>query len=324
MIIMGKRNKKKPRSNRFGKGLRVIALVGFLILNIIAYNQAYQFTHFSSLETTKTKVEELSFLQKMKLAFVGVRNPKPENTSFPDASFKTVYLQSHEKLEAWLINQDSAKNGVVILFHGYSGSKSGILNYSKEFGKLGFATFLVDFMGSGGSEGKQTTIGFKESRNVKEAFDYVKTQFPDSKIILFGSSMGAVSIMKAMADFDLKPGKLILECPFGEMRITVQKRFEIMQIPSFILADLLLFYGGLQNNFNPYEHNPTEYAKQIETETLLLYGAKDNRVSKAEIDEIYQNLEGKKLFHQFEKLGHENYLRNGKEEWLETVTEFLR
>ena len=178
-------------------------------------------------------------------------------------------------------------------------------------------------MGSGGSEGNQTTIGFKESRDVKEAFNYVESQFPNSEIILFGSSMGAVSIMKAMAEFNLKPEKLILKCPFGEMRTTVQKRFEIMQIPSFILADLLLFYGGLQNDFNPYKHNPTEYAKQIETEVLLLYGAKDNRVSKSEIDEIYQNLNGKKSFHQFEKLGHENYLRNGKEEWLQIVEGFL-
>jgi pimeloyl-ACP methyl ester carboxylesterase len=73
----------------------------------------------------------------------------------------------------------------------------------------------------------------------------------------------------------------------------------------------------------PYKHNPTEYAKQIEAETLLLYGAKDNRVTKSEIDEIYRNLKGKKKFHQFKTLGHENYLKNGKGKWLEIVTGFL-
>jgi pimeloyl-ACP methyl ester carboxylesterase len=248
---MKNRNKTANRKPKAIKWIFLVVFIGFILLNIVTYNHAYHFTHFSSLETKKTKVEQLGFLQKMKLTFVGVKNPKPVNASLPDSPYKTVSLESHEKLEAWFINQDSVKNGIVILFHGYSGSKSGMLNYSKEFEKLGFATFLVDFMGSGGSEGNQTTIGFKESRDVKKAYNYVLSEFPNSKIILFGSSMGAVSIMKAVVDFDLKPDKLILECPFGEMRTTVQKRFEIMQIPSFILADLLLFYGGLQNDFNP-------------------------------------------------------------------------
>lgn len=133
---MGNHNQKKIRNGSFGRGFLILASVGFLLLNIVAYNHAYQFTHFSTLETTKTKIEKLGFLQKMKLAFVGVKNPKPVNSSLPNSPFKTVYLESHEKLQAWMVRQDSAQNGIVILFHGYSGSKSGMLNYSEEFEKL--------------------------------------------------------------------------------------------------------------------------------------------------------------------------------------------
>ena len=62
-------------------------------------------------------------------------------------------------MEVWLIEVDSAK-GVVALFHGYSGSKSGNVEYAEQFNQLGYSTILVDFRGSGGSEGNRTTIGF--------------------------------------------------------------------------------------------------------------------------------------------------------------------
>ena len=66
----------------------------------------------------------------------------------------------------------------------------------------------VDFMGSGGSEGNQTTIGFLEAKQVKTCFDYL-TEKGEKNIFLFGTSMGSVAIMKAISDFDIKPKAII-------------------------------------------------------------------------------------------------------------------
>jgi hypothetical protein len=64
--------------------------------------------------------------------------------------------------------------------------------------------------------------------------------------------------------------------------------------PLFSNAGLLDFWGGIQNGFWAFIHNPTEYAKKVRCPVLLLYGEKDNRVSSGEIDEIFLNLKGKK------------------------------
>jgi len=296
----------------------------FLLANTIIYNHAYQFTHFNPNATKRTnKPEKLTLPQKLKTLFNGITIPRPTNESQPTQAFKTIYLQSHEKIEGWLIENPNPK-GTIIQFHGYSSKKSGILNYSDEFQKLGYNTFLIDFMGSGGSTGNTTTIGYKESKDVKVAYNYIKENYPNQKIILHGSSMGAVAIMKSIHDDNIKPDQIIIECPFGSMRKTTQARFEAMNLPTFILPDWLLLYGGLQNGFNPYKHVPTNYAKKITIPTLLITGAKDARVSQQEINDIYTNLQGQKTLKILEQAQHENYLNRYKKEWLTSVTPFLQ
>lgn len=295
----------------------------FLILNVVAYNHAYKFTHFSENSIPKSgKPEHLSVTEKMKLMFWGISNPKPVNYHKPARSHETIIIQSNEKLEAWLIEPENPK-GVVLLFHGYSGCKSGMLNYAEEFFQMNYRTLLVDFQGSGGSTGNQTTVGFNEKKDVQAAYDYIKKRFPEEEIILFGSSMGAAAILKAVSEDSIEPDKLIVECPFGSMRTTTQKRFEAMGLPTFILPDLLLIYGSIQNGFNAFSHNPTEYAKDINIPTLLLYGAKDPRVTRVETDEIFQNLKGEKSLGIFENAGHENYLWQYSQEWKKEIDAFL-
>jgi len=295
----------------------------FLLLNVISCNHAYKFTHFAEQNTPKSgKPEYLSFTEKLKVIFWGISNPKPFNYHKPARTHETITIQSQEKLEAWLIEPENPK-GTVLLFHGYSGSKSGILNYAEEFYQKGYRSLLVDFQGSGGSTGYQTTIGIEESADVRAAYDYIKNRFPTEKTILFGSSMGAVSILKAVAETDIQPDKLIIECPFGSMRTTTQKRFEAMGLPTILLPDLLMIYGSIQNGFNAYAHNPTQYAKDVDIPTLLLYGAKDPRVTRAETDEIFQNLQGEKSLGIFLNAGHENYLLRYRGEWKEKIDAFL-
>jgi len=305
------------------KRIGYLVLFGFLMLNFVAWNHAYHFTHFGEALSEKTKrPEELSFGAKLHALFFGVNIPKPSNPREPKLPFETIYLQSHEQLETWFIPKKNHK-GIVLLFHGFSAAKASQLAYANQFLKKGYATFLVDFMGSGGSTGNQTTIGFKEGRDVKVAFEYIKERFPEDEIILFGSSMGAASIMKSFTDYNIQPDKIILECPFADMLTTTRNRFNVMGIPSFPFAEILLFYGGMHSGFNAFKHAPSEYAKKISTPTLLLFGAKDDRVNQWEIDTIFENLAGEKKLVIFEASAHEIYLNDNKDEWNEEIDIFL-
>jgi hypothetical protein len=295
----------------------------FILLNVIAFLHAYHFTHFSTAEKTRTKDPgSLSFGEKLNIALTGVSNPRPRNILVPGLAYETIKIKSNRSIECWLIKVSAAK-GTVILFHGYGGSKSSLIDKAEVFLKLGYNTLLVDFMGSGGSEGSQTTIGYKEAKQVKSCCEYL-VQKGESRIILFGTSMGAVAIMKALHETRLPVAGIIIECPFGTMLRTVRNRFSIMGVPSFPMAHLVVLWGGVQNGFNAFDHNPVKYARAITCPTLLLYGDKDLKVTKEETIQIFERLDCPKKLVTFPLAGHENYLIKYSLEWTNAVNTFLQ
>lgn len=299
-----------------------LGLALFVLLNIIAIFHAYKFTHFADSNIEKTQnPNQLSLLSKVKTIAFGVNNPRPENSNWPKQPFETIELISNKKIECWRI-QSSNPKGTVILFHGFGGHKSALLDKSDEFLKLGYNTMLIDFMGSGGSEGNQTTIGFFESEEVKTCYEYLLNK-GEKNIILFGTSMGAVAILKAFHQYNITPSSIILECPYGTMYQTVCARFKSMNIPTFPMAGLLVFWGGIENNFWAFSHNPSQYAKSVTCPTLLLYGELDEKVSKMETNEIFNNLNGLKELKIYPNAGHENYLNKHNKEWVSDIAFFL-
>lgn len=315
-------NPKRTTNRQFLKRILRIVIFVFILMNVIAIFHAYKFTHFSSTATERVNPDKLNVIQKAALLLFGASNPKPKNTTMLAQPYETITLQSNKKLESWYIKSANSK-GTVLLFHGYQGNKSNLIEASDEFVKMGYNTLLVDFMGSGGSEGDQTTIGAKEAEEVTTCFEYIAGK-GEKNIYLYGSSMGAVAIMKAISDDGIAPKGIITGCPFGTMYKTVCARFDIMGVPSFPMAGLLMFWGSAENGFWAFSHNPEEYAKAITCPTLLLWGEKDNRVSRSEIDAIYTNLAGPKTLKTFPQTGHGAYVDTDHDVWVADVQQFLK
>ena len=307
---------------RFYNRLLWTLLLVFACINAVAFFHAYKFTHFdASIATSTQNIAELSLGQKLGILLTGADLPRPVNRAKPHRPFETIRLQSNKEIECWWVPADSAK-GTVVLFHGYGGEKASMLDKADVFRQLGYNTLLADFMGAGGSEGVQTTIGYKEAAQVATCVDYLK-QRGEQHIILFGTSMGAAAILKAMNDRPLEVRALVLECPFGTMLQTVKNRFRILGVPSFPMAHLLVFWGGVQNGFNAFAHNPSDYARRIHLPTLLLYGEKDDRVTTKETAAIFAHLAGPKKLVTYPLAGHENYLTKYRAQWTTDVAQFL-
>ncbi len=310
------RKKKALRNVSWGIGALFVAM------NVVAALHAWKFTHVNADDGARTKnPEDLTTGEKIRTLLTGINNPKPVNVLTPSQPYETITLLSDKKIECWHIKHPQPK-GTVILFHGYLASKSQMLTRADELYSMGYSTLLADFMGCGNSEGTQTTVGYKEAQDVKTCYEYIAGQ-KEHNIILFGTSMGAASIMHAVAEYKLEPAKMIIECPFGSMYQTVCNRFTSMGVPSFPLASLLVFYGGLENGFWAFGHNPEDYASQIHTPTLVLYGECDGRVKREEIDNIYHNLQGPKTLATFPLSGHESYLLRYKQEWITALSNFI-
>ena len=139
------------KSRRLQKRIFWLVVFFFFLLNLITYLHAYRFTHFSDSSAIRTS-ENLSASQKLKVLFTGIQNPRPENKATPSQLYQTIRIQSNKSLTCWWIKKDTSKS-TIILFHGYGGEKSSMLDKANVFLQLGYSVFLVDFMGAGSSEG---------------------------------------------------------------------------------------------------------------------------------------------------------------------------
>jgi alpha-beta hydrolase superfamily lysophospholipase len=303
-----------------------LLLVGFVALNAVAFFHAWRFTHFSNEPGLHSpNPEQLSPGKKLWLLLTGIRNPKPQNGPKPSFPVQTVTIASpNGPLEAWFARPDSGRaRGTVALFHGYTSSKSHLTHEAGYFRRLGYNVLLVDQAGNGNSTGFRTTVGYREADDVAAAFHWLRTQHPADSLVLYGVSMGAVAILRAEAELGVHPTANILECPYGNMRQTAYNRFESMHVPAFPMADLLVFWGGVQNGFWAFGLNAEHYATQIHTPTLLLWGTADPRVTRAETDAIFTHLAGPKSRHDFPGVGHEPYWKRYAADWEQQTQTFL-
>jgi alpha-beta hydrolase superfamily lysophospholipase len=299
----------------------------FIALNGLAYMHARAMTHFTERGAKTSRPEDLTVLQRANVLLTGVRIPKPHNSETP--ADRGMPYDTHQfsgadgiEYEAWHVPCIDSR-GLCILFHGYASCKCSLLSEAEVWREAGYETLLVDFRGSGGSSGQETTIGFLEADDVAVAFEYALGELTDAPPILYGRSMGAAAVLRAIAVHGLEPLAVVIEAPFDRLLATAENRFAAMGIPAFPSAQLLVFWGGVQEGFNGFEHNPAVYAEQVACPVLLLHGAEDPRVTREQATAVFEGLAGPKELVLFEGVGHESCLDVNPDEWRGAVTKFV-
>lgn len=309
------------------KYLLIAILSIFLLLNIFIAIHSYSFTHYDEKAEpiAFTSVEDIPISQMLKAAFCGVRLPKPKADIFPDkyTSFN-IPLNNDIQLAGWHLKTDSTKLGSVLLFHGFGDQKSAMLPEAYQMLRMGYDTYLIDFVGAGESSGNQVTIGYYEGQNVIQSYEYLYPQIKDGKIFLSGFSMGAVAIMKAMHDKPMQVDGLILSAPFSTLENTIGSRAKLLGAPEQPAASLFTFWIGALNGFNAFSFKPIEDGKSIDVPTLLMCGKDDQYISNKEISNIYNAIKAtdKELI-LFDDCTHERYLLKHRDKWVNIVSEFV-
>jgi len=291
-------------------------LVLFILVNIVIALHAYKFTHFYD-------SAEAAPQQKAAAILFGINAFKQQNAAADSADQKVILTTAdHLKLEGWYSAANNAK-GTVCLFHGHGGKKSGTNAEAAAFRKLGYNTFQLDFRAHGSSQGNTCTIGYYESEDVSLAYDFIQSK-GEKNIVLWGISMGAATITKAINDYRLKPNKIILEMPFASIVKAAEGRIKMMGLPAEPLARLLTFWGGVEHGFWAFNMQPAEFAKKIDCPVLLQWGANDPRVSRQEVDDIYNNINTTKKLVVYDNSAHESLCKKEKEKWVDEVSSFLK
>lgn len=319
---------KKPLKQQIRSVLRWagwVLLVQIILINISAALYADKLTrYFENIPDNYSNSSGNVFTKSWKL-FTGPRYAKPGIQHFPVRPYDTVKLVTKRgyMIDAWYIQPDSVSKGTVILFHGIGGTKSLLMDEANDFLYMGYDVLLVDFRGHGNSSGYRTTIGVKEAEEVKLAFDFIKDK-GEKNIFLYGMSMGAVAITRAMHNYKLQASGLILEAPFWSLQTYLKTRARQLGFPSQPFAFFTTFWIGVENGFGGFKHKTARYVKSIDCPVLYQWGTLDEFVDESEMNRIYGATPSKnKKLAVYNGALHESLLRREPAKWRNETEQFL-
>ncbi|HET6995217.1 MAG TPA: alpha/beta hydrolase, partial [Chitinophagaceae bacterium] len=318
--------KKKSRYRSVLSWALWALLAQFILINISASLHAYKLTHLRDPgPDTWTKPASKNIFAKTWRLFSGATLYRQALTGMPSFPVSTVVLKTKSNIavEAWYSRADSLAKGTIILFHGLMGHKGLIADEAEAFRSFGYNVMMVDVRDHGNSGGNVTTLGYKEAEEVKLAYDHI-LQTGEKNIFLWGASLGAVEIIKAVSDYQLRPSGIIVEIPFLSLQSHLEGRARTMGFPGQPFGFLTSFWIGVEQGFAGLSFRTANYAKNVHCPVLMQYSGNDELVLKYETNEIYEAIgtTSKKLI-LYDGAGHGSLLKNNPVTWNTEVKAFL-
>ncbi len=197
--------------------------------------------------------------------------------------FEEVYTTSFDGLKLYgryyHIKDGAPLN---IGFHGYRATAlRDFCVGANESLKRGHNLLLIDQRGQGKSEGRTITMGINEHKDVHSWVNYANKRFgKDTKIILYGVSMGAASVVMATGlDLPKNVTGVIADCPYSvpkDILLDVAKKD--MGIRAEIAYPFIWLAGKMFGGFDVTETDCVKAVKNAKIPVLILHGEDDKYV----------------------------------------------
>ena len=199
-----------------------------------------------------------------------------------DRPCEFVSVTSYDGLTLWGRYYHVAEGAPLdIAFHGYR--SSGLTDFcggAQISRELGHNLLLVDQRAHGKSQGNTITFGIKERFDVLSWVEYARERFgPDTRILLFGISMGASTVLMA-SELPLPENVkgIIADCPYSSPAKIIRAVGRKMRIPASVATVFSWVGAKVYGGFDLGETDPVRAVRQAKVPILLIHGEADGFV----------------------------------------------
>ncbi|MFQ5903317.1 MAG: alpha/beta hydrolase [Candidatus Binatia bacterium] len=208
--------------------------------------------------------------------YISVRPPKIVSSLTPEnlqLDYERVWFKTSDglNLSGWLIPSEKATRKNLILLHGYPADKGDILP-ALSFLQKDYNLFLLDFRYLGESEGKYSTAGANEVRDLLAAIQFLKTKGIE-EVGVWGFSMGgAVALMSIKKAPEIKA--VVSEASYASL---AQMAPELFRIPvlRYPLAYLIGLWAKIFLGIDIRDVSPVKAVQNTTIPLLLIHSLTD-------------------------------------------------
>jgi dipeptidyl aminopeptidase/acylaminoacyl peptidase len=210
----------------------------------------------------------------------GLGLPEPGEVSIPGTGVT---------LAAWLFEQPGPARCGVVLSHGRSGTRYGILKYAPLVWKRGCDIVAIDARYHGDSTGEYGTMGYHEKHDLVAVVDWLAQRLglPRSRIGILGESMGAAITLQAAA---LLPdiGFVAADSPYSDLRtiLSVEGGRQYGFLVDLLLSPAMVI-AGWRAGADLDDVSPVRYAARIQAPVFLSHSRDDALIPWQHTEAVY-------------------------------------
>jgi len=134
-----------------------------------------------------------------------------------DFALASVSAADGVPLQAWYLRPGTRNGQTVVLFHGLSDNRVGVISYARIFLEHGYDVLMPDARAHGASGGDLATYGSRESGDIRAWLDWLEANEHPSCIYGFAESMGAAGLLQSLQS-EKRFCAVVAESPFSSFR----------------------------------------------------------------------------------------------------------
>lgn len=196
----------------------------------------------------------------------------------------------NKNLHADFIFSKEESDVFVIVIHGYTSSPQGMGMYAQKYHELGYNVLMPSLNGHADSEANAITMGWKDRLDIVDWINFIVDNYPNSKIIIHGESMGsATTMMTTGEELPENVKAAVADCGYTSVwdifSNKIRNNFKMSEFPTLYCANTV---NKLYSGFDFKEASAVEQLKKSKTPTIFIHGDKDTFVPYEMLDKVYE------------------------------------
>jgi len=214
------------------------------------------------------------------------------------------------------------RRGAVLLLPGIRANRLSMIDRARFLHRAGYSVLLIDFQATGETKGDHITFGWKESRDVLAAINFVRHIDPTARVAIIGSSLGGVAAL--LATPPLRVDGLVLEEVYPTIEIATRNRMEnYLGRVGRILTPVLLNQLQWRLGVSASQLRPVDHIANVDCPVLIMSGGKDRNTRPSDTQMLFERARSPKQLWFVPNAGHVDLHRAARVDYESRVLAFL-